>query len=356
MSQAAMPHATPSPSPAASRHPIAIIGAGLAGISCAQLLTQAGHSVHLFDKSRGPSGRMSTRRSQDAATNWQCDHGAPFFSPTDSHFRAEVETWVEAGVAAAWPARLATHGAQGLKPHTDAITRFVGTPRMTTPAAHLIAGMEQLPQPLHCQWQTTLTALQNTAAGWQLHSLGHGPLPQPYRAVLLALPAPQANALLVNLAPEATALAQRAPMQPCWALMVRCKQPLRLPFDGCFVEQGPLQWLARDSSKPQRTGPETWLLHASPRWSQTHLEADPATATQTLLQAFAELGGPKPSSVQATAHRWRYAQAAQPLQIGGWWQPSTALGLCGDWLHNGGVEGAWLSGRSLAQQVLSSLG
>ena len=60
--------------------PIAVIGAGLSGLSCAQALAQAGHPVHLFDKSRGPSGRMSTRRSSDGATDWQCDHGAQYFT------------------------------------------------------------------------------------------------------------------------------------------------------------------------------------------------------------------------------------------------------------------------------------
>ncbi|MEY2842360.1 MAG: hypothetical protein RI920_397, partial [Pseudomonadota bacterium] len=54
--------------------PIAIVGAGLAGLSCAQALVQAGHTVHVFDKSRGPSGRMSTRRADDPEGGpWQCD-------------------------------------------------------------------------------------------------------------------------------------------------------------------------------------------------------------------------------------------------------------------------------------------
>ncbi len=34
--------------------PIAVIGAGLAGLSCAQALLRAGHTVHVFDKARGP--------------------------------------------------------------------------------------------------------------------------------------------------------------------------------------------------------------------------------------------------------------------------------------------------------------
>jgi predicted NAD/FAD-dependent oxidoreductase len=42
---------------------IAIVGAGLAAISCARTLVQAGHRVTLFEKSKGVGGRMSTRRS-----------------------------------------------------------------------------------------------------------------------------------------------------------------------------------------------------------------------------------------------------------------------------------------------------
>lgn len=33
---------------------VAVIGAGIAGATCARALTLAGHSVHVFDKSRGP--------------------------------------------------------------------------------------------------------------------------------------------------------------------------------------------------------------------------------------------------------------------------------------------------------------
>lgn len=54
-------------------HSIAAVGAGIAGLSCATALQQAGLTVSLFDKSRGPAGRVGTRRN----TDWQCDHGAP---------------------------------------------------------------------------------------------------------------------------------------------------------------------------------------------------------------------------------------------------------------------------------------
>jgi len=36
------------------------------------------------------------------------------------------------------------------------------------------------------------------------------------------------------------------------------------------------------------------------------------------------------------------------------WEAQAGLGLCGDWLNGGKVEGAWLSGQSLAEQILTA--
>lgn len=332
--------------------PIAIIGAGTAGLSCAQFLAQAGHQVHVFDKSRGPSGRMSTRRSSDGDVNWQCDHGAQYFTAHDADFRAQVTAWEQAGAAAPWSARIGSHNCQGFTLQASTEQRFVGTPRMTSPAAHAVRCMTESPNPVRFQWQTTIEPLQaDTGAGWLLHSPEHGAESQRYQTVLLAVPAPQAAPLLAAVAPEAAALSRSARMRACWSVMVRCPQPVALPVDGCFVEHSPLRWMARDSSKPGRNGPETWLLHASDTWSEAHVEDDAASVTAALLQAFAQLGGPDPASVQATAHRWRYADTAHPLHIGSWWDAAAGLGMCGDWLHSGSVEGAWLGGRSLARHV-----
>ncbi len=103
----------------ASTHtlPIAIIGAGL---SCAQALLQAGHTVHVFDKSSGPSARMSTRRAENAANPWQCDNGAQYCTERDPQFRAEVARWQQAGVAARWAARHAAGALCGHPAHDSA--------------------------------------------------------------------------------------------------------------------------------------------------------------------------------------------------------------------------------------------
>lgn len=328
--------------------PIAIIGAGLSGLSCAQALVQAGHAVHLFDKSRGPAGRMSTRRSEDALGAWQCDHGAQYFTARDPAFRAEVQRWQAAGAAALWEARLASFDGQAWGQPDTTLERFVGTPRMTSPAAWLV---QDLGAQIQTQWQTTVQALTRDDQGWCLSSAEHGLHAPRYRAVLLAMPAPQAQQLLSDVAPAGAAVAASARMRACWAVMVRCPTPVALGWDGAFVNAGPLRWVARDRSKPGRTGPDTWLLHASAAWSEAHVEDDATTVTAALLAAFADLGGPAPTQVQATAHRWRYADTEPALDLGCWWDAEQQLGLCGDWLHGGKVEGAWLSGCALARHV-----
>ena len=106
----------------------AVIGAGIAGLSCATALQNAGHVVQVFDKSRGVSGRMSTRKGD----GWQADHGAPYFDAHDRQFRAEVERWCNAGAAECWQPRLRVlkDGVwQDGDVHTD---QFVGTPSMTS--------------------------------------------------------------------------------------------------------------------------------------------------------------------------------------------------------------------------------
>ena len=64
---------------------IAVIGAGVAGAVCARALQQAGHRVQVFDKARGPGGRLATRRLEwtredGSIGRARLDHGALGFT------------------------------------------------------------------------------------------------------------------------------------------------------------------------------------------------------------------------------------------------------------------------------------
>jgi predicted NAD/FAD-dependent oxidoreductase len=335
-----------------ARPHIAVLGAGMAGLSCARHLQDADCRVTVYDKARGAGGRMSTRRGD----GWQCDHGAQYFTVRDDRFGDEVARWEAAGVAGLWEPKLAVFDAGGgavpARAAPDGKTRFVGIPRMSAPAAWLAAT-------LCVHSGHTVVDLRHDRAGWRLHTAEHGVLDERFDAVVLALPAPQAATLLQPLLPLTAQQAGAHAMLPCWTLMVRYDADAHAharyapDFDAAFVNHGPLRWIARDSSKPGRPGADVWTLQASAAWSAAHLDDDSASVTAALLAAFAALGAPPPAAV--TAHRWRYARAQQPALNQAVWLPAVRVGLCGDWLGGGRVEDAWLSGRALAAQAIISM-
>ena len=66
------------------------------------------------------------------------------------------------------------------------------------------------------------------------------------------------------------------------------------------------------------------------------------------------LGAPRPK--WALAHLWLYAlaESTEPLATNHLWDESSQLGVCGDWLTSGRVEGAWQSGSQLAKHLFHS--
>ena len=325
---------------------IAVIGAGISGLSCATALQNAGHLVQVFDKSRGVSGRMSTRKGD----GWQADHGAPVFEVHDSKFRAEVTRWCEAGVAARWEPRLKVLKGGVWQDGNVHVDKFVGTPAMTSPA-RLLAST------LNVKLETTIKKLARRADDhfrWHLQSAEQGWLDAHFDVAVIAVPAPQATVLLNDIGHPFGARAKAVSMQACWALMMQFAQPIDLGWDAAVIHDSLLSWAARESAKPGRLASETWVLHASAGWSEENLERPATEIAEAMVGAFREIGGPHPLS--SIAHRWRFASCEDAATLPTLWDEEHRLGICGDWLNNGGVEGAWLSGLALAQRVASGSG
>lgn len=321
---------------------LAIIGAGISGLACATQLKKLGFNVTIFEKSKGVSGRMSTRTKDD----WQCDHGAQYFTASDGAFAAEVQRWQQAGVADVWQPILQAFDGENFSVKKSTKVRYVGTPRQTSPA-------KWLAQSLNVQAATTINQVNFINNQWQLASNEHGAITQTFDALILAIPSVQAQALLQISAPTLATVAASVKMQGCWTLMCRFNDALNLPFDGLFITNNLLSWVARDSAKPGRNvNNETWVLHASNQWSEAHIEDDAETVAAQMIGALISLGGKMPQTY--TAHRWRYADCANYLALGNVWDADLKLGLCGDWLNGGKVQGAWLSGHNLAQKLVNN--
>jgi hypothetical protein len=95
------------------------------------------------------------------------------------------------------------------------------------------------------------------------------------------------------------------------------------------------------------------VLHGTNEWSSLHIEEDEDEVSAALLQAFFEaIGSQSIQPIFAKAHRWRFALAKNPLNVGCLWDAKLRLGACGDWCQMSRIEGAFLSGMAMAGRVL----
>ncbi|MGB7654927.1 MAG: NAD(P)-binding protein [Novosphingobium sp.] len=307
---------------------VAIIGAGISGLACADRLRRGGITPTLFDKGKRPGGRLSTLRID--AGEW--DFGAQYLQRGDGAFAAKVSHWQHSGVVAQWPA-----GPPGA---------LVGIPAMASLVEAECAAHD-------VRFGALVQRIMQRSGQWWISGaeLDEGP----FAAVVLAIPAQQASPILslhdLHLAREAAT--HRS--QPCWTLMLAFAEPLAGVPD-YIRASGPIAEAARNNSKPGRPAGECWVIQADADWSKRHLEQDPAVIADALLQAFADAAGldQMPAPTFAKAHRWRFAvsHAGHDMPL---WNAQLRLGACGDWCAKPLVAGAWQSGQDLAELVMAEL-
>jgi predicted NAD/FAD-dependent oxidoreductase len=360
-------------------HPprVAVVGAGVAGLSAARVLSDHGLEVTVLDKGRGPGGRISTRESSQG---WSMDHGAQYFTARDPVFRTHLASWEAEGVVARWEGRFVRAVGGSLEPARSE-DRWVGTPGMRALALHLAEGLEvrtglRVTELVEASEAGRWLAGMDDPRGappeappgrWFLRALNEGDpgggthLMGPFDAVLLTPPAPQTLDLLGGRVPTIETRLGEVRPRPCLAGMLRVGRGIELPFEGAFLPGPTLSWIARDSSKPNRScgGGESWVLHGGPDWSETALEWDRDAVADALLAAFQEVmdrwgdGTPvQPETLQV--HRWRYALPDPAIPERALWDPVAGIGVAGDALGGPRVEGAFLSGRALAGRLLGT--
>lgn len=317
---------------------VAIIGAGIAGLSCARELQSHGLSADVYEKSRGPSGRMSTRRTPD----WSADHGAQYFTARDPRFIQEVENWIKTGSAAIWKPKLKVYEAGVWRDSNSEEIRYVGTPNMNSPGKHLA-------EELSIQYEATISQMQRRSGKWHLQCNEIGDIPTLYDVVVLAIPAPQSSVLIKDLDDRASRISATGQMKACWTMMAHLPHQLTTDFDAAFINQEIISWICQNRSKPMRQS-NLWTIHGNPSWSQENVEISKEDAQDQMLKCLTSLGF-NCEDAEISMHRWRYASGGLQNPMNFLLLSDIGLGLCGDWLNGGRVEGAWLSGLELSMAL-----
>ena len=300
----------------------------------------------LFEKARGVSGRMSTRRAEP----YFFDHGAQYFTARTKPFQDFIQPLLDQGIIERWNARYVKFRGNQIverKNLSDEEPSYVGVPGMNQVAKFLAQGLD-----IHIN--TRITSL-NYQDKWQLTD----DQDQQYSGfdwVICTAPSPQA----VELLPDSFVYhsdIKATQMRACFSLMLGFEHNLSLEFEAAHVTDSDVSWIAVNSNKPKRADDFTLMVHSSEEYAEAHIDDDREKVMQHLISETSRIIGCDVSPANyKTIHGWRYANNDKRDQISSiFLDQKHKLAACGDWCLGGRVEGAFTAAYNLALKLKESI-
>ena len=311
-----------------------VIGAGIAGISCARVLAEAGESVVVLDRGRRAGGRMARWTRDDRAI----DVGAAYFTVRDPDFATVAHDWAKRGLAHPWTDSFAVVESSGRRVETSGPVRWAAE-----------GGLRSLVEDLDVGLDVRLAR--------EVESVGVLPdgTPsvdgRPVRSAVLAMPDPQARDLLADELVDAADLDEE--WHPVVTVVARFPERTWRGIDGVFVHDSPLSLLV-DDGRRRGDGAPVLVAHCTHGVSAGYLDRPDAVvpvAVAEMARIVPGLG--EPEWVQAK--RWGTAEPRRArtttYHLG---EPNIAI--CGDgWSQRPRVEAAWISGRDAGTALAARL-
>ncbi len=313
---------------------IAVIGAGMAGLTATKILSQKGFSVDVFDKGRGVGGRMSSRR-----TEWgYLDHGCQYFTVKDPLFKAFLQEYDS--LITRWEGRFFTW-VEG------SFNRIMGEKCRYLPTVRMNNLCRQMASEAHLFLQTPIVSLNRQDEQWILtdeQSNCYGG----YDWVIVTAPPVQTSHLIKDHSSMVDAIAL-IEMYPCYSLMLVITEEQNFVFDGLQLEHPVLGWIGVNSSKPERDKQLSLVIQSNFDWAQMNIESDRLLIAKIMKQEAKEiLSWNLAGILYESLHLWRYALPKNDHLQGYYFDEVKKLAICGDWCLSGKVESAFLSAYLLA--------
>jgi renalase len=359
---------------------VAVLGSGIAGSSAARTLADRGAEVTVFEAGRGIGGRTSTRITRSDSRH-QFDHGAQYIgSPKTDTFRDSLESWKSDGFVKEWSGTFATAIGSKVEPESEKKDRWVGFPRMNSICSNLLHHKN-----IRVKLQTRAEVSQKNEKGWNLK---HGKTKEDLGTFDWLIASDRNSGAhhrtdlsSANVQEFTTGIRDIQSVKSLTAMVV-FEKPLDLKIDGIQftgkdAQYGSLGWVARDTSKPGRErkdGQECWVLQSHPDAAKELLkgkykigeirEMAREVLVGDFLNSLPHLAGSDndgdfeiPSIATSMGHRWG---AAFPIPSQEFTEmdchliASEQFVACGDYFGklSGRIEGAYLSGRSAANEII----
>ncbi len=322
---------------------VAIIGAGLAGLTCGTALKGLVPHLKIFEKSIFPGGRIG----HFSAGEYEFNHGAQFFTVNNPLFLNIVSAWQADNIVRPWDAWIVELQKGQISNSDLSSQRFVGYPRMLTMAETLARNCDIVYSSNICEME------EQSDGGWRLFNQ-RGDYLGAFDVVILATAAHE-TATLCRV-PEIRKMAEKIEMSVCWSGMFAFDNKLDLPYDAAHVLDSPLSWICRYQQANPATEADCWVLHASPEWSQKYVASFRGRVMHALLDAFWEATDlPEQQPISSSVHCWKPAYPINPINQDSLFVEEHAVGACGDWCTAPRTEGAVLSGFSMADRVMKHI-
>lgn len=333
---------------------VIVIGAGIAGLTCARELTRRHIPTVVLERSRGVGGRCATRR---ILGDQPVDHGAPFLHGMTATFFAALEALEAPGRIESWPNRV--RGPRlSCQPDAFRSNRF-----RVAHESGVNAFPKLLARDLDVRREHEVERIVDEGAGLIVRTTGGAELRAP--VVVVATHAPVAWRLVSSCAdgwpgaPAALdAMAEVDTIPTLCVIAAYGPGPDDLPFDIWYPVESPLlHTISHDSTKRPDAAHRVLVLHARPGFSAEWLMApEEAWVPEMLREAADLLGGWAAKPTWQVAHRWRAGRvrAADTHGRAPWFESprGARIGVIGDaWSHRGGLEGAYESGDAMAEHI-----
>jgi predicted NAD/FAD-dependent oxidoreductase len=326
---------------------VLIVGAGLAGLTAAgelvgRRIDDRPVEVTVVDKGRGPGGRLATRRIGDAIV----DHGAQFFTVRSEAFRERVDRWLAAGVAEEW--------CRGFDP-VDGYPRYRIAGGMNRLAKHLVTTTDGATVVSRQRADALIPGPDRWAVTYEAGTRDVDEAD----AVIATPPMPQIVDLLrAGAAMPSGELGQRletmAYHRVLVVLMVLDRSP-GLPEPGALQrpDHPVFSFVADNRAKGISEVPAMTFHLSHPLSAELWGRSDGEILAAIEAELRDTIGGAAVADVHVK--RWRYAGPVEPageasLVVA---ERPGPLVAAGDGFAGAKMEGAFLSGRDAARQVLA---
>ena len=391
---------------------IAVVGAGISGLAAAEVLAAAGAQVHVIDMGENPGGRMAVRDLSDGPWSGHVvDIGPAYFTAEDEQFHAQVHLWQERGLVREWfsvatvvdasdrrrapgPMRYAATAGLRSLPRTM-LAELTALPNVTATLRTRVASLAVNDNGLHIDIDDAAPGQAGySAASASAVAIGgasvddavvNGPTPHDadvgsaivhvafaggvtaevsvicrataYDAVILACPDPQALRLLQA---DAFAGVRSHLGNAAWEPAISCTMVLpRVTWpaeDFWFVNDSDVILNIADDGARRGDGTAVLVAHSTPAHARAHLD-NPDAAAPAMVAEVARVLGVEIEPLRIISKRWGLARPTAARQGLYAWDGQTRIAVCGDgWAGKPRIEGAWLSGRAAARQVLAAVG